>query len=451
MSSSVSTRDGFSSRFGVLAATLGSAVGLGNIWAFPYQTGSAGGAGFLVVYLLATLLVGLPLMIAEISIGRSVHTDSLGTYLRLAPGKRWWIIAAFGLISVMLIMAFYSEVMGWVFAYVFKSFGSDLMTTDRQALKDTFGSLVSNPMAALGWQWAVLGLVGFVITLGVTRGIEAVTKRLMPILLALLFLIALRSLSLPGAMKGVEFLFLPDFSKINADVILRALGLAFFKLSLAVGSMTIYGSYFREEQNIPQTALTVMLADLCVSLLAGLAIFPAVFALGFDPARGPALLFETLPAVFSQMPFGQVLMAAFFTLTTFAAIGAMLSLLEVPVAVLHERLKMSRPRATWLVVLVLIGLGALASLSSSTLAHVHIAGMNFFDAFDFASSKLLMPITGLLTSLFVAFHWGKTNFIQANSNGGTLHNQAMLAMVFKVLVTVTPLLISVILVWGLIG
>lgn len=447
--SSPSPREGFSSGFGVLAATLGSAVGLGNIWMFPYQVGSAGGAGFLLIYLLSTLLVGLPLMIAETSLGRSARTDPLGVYLKLAPGKYWWIIGVFGLAAVLLIMAFYSEVVGWVFAYVARSLGSSLFTQDKQALQDAFGALVSNPAEALGWQWLVLLLVGGIITLGVTRGIEAVTKRLMPILLVLLALMALRSLSLPGAMQGVQFLFLPDFSKVDAGTVLKALGLAFFKLSLGVGSMTIYGSYFRTEQNIPKTALTVMLADLTVSLLAGLAIFPAVFALGFNPAGGPALLFQTLPAVFSQMPFGHVLMVAFFVLTAFAAIGAMLSLVEVPVAVLHERHDWSRVRATWSVTAVLIGLGALATLSGSTLAGVHIAGLNIFDAFDFASSKLLMPLSGLLTSLFVALHWGRTAFVQANSNQGTLGNQALATLVFLVLTRITPVLIAVIMVWGL--
>ncbi len=450
-SSPASARDGFSSGFGVLAATLGSAVGLGNIWMFPYQTGNNGGAGFLLIYLLATLLVGLPLMIAEISLGRTARTDPVGVYRKLAPGTLWWIIGALGLISVLLIMSFYSAVVGWVFAYVGKSVSGGILTQDRSLLEQTFGGLVSNPAAALGWQWLVLLLVGIIITFGVSRGIEAVTKRLMPLLFGLLMLVAIAALMLPGAMEGVRFLFLPDFSRIDGQVLLKALGLAFFKLSLGVGSMTIYGSYFRQQQNIPRTALTVMLADLTVSMLAGLAIFPAVFALGFNPAGGPALLFQTIPAVFASMPLGHLLMIVFFVLTAFAAIGAMLSLVEVPVAILHERLRIERARATWLTVLALVGLGSLSALSSSTLSHVQLGGMNLFDLFDFLSSKLLMPVTGLLTCLFVLLRWKQAGFVAANSNEGALPNTGLLRAVFAVLTKVTPLLILTVMLYGLLG
>ena len=451
MANATTQRDGFSSGFGVLAATLGSAVGLGNIWRFPYETGSSGGAGFLLVYILATLLVGLPVMIAEISLGRSARTDPVGVYRKLAPGTLWWIIGALGLISVLLIMSFYSAVVGWVFAYVGKSVSGGILTQDRSLLEQTFGGLVSNPAAALGWQWLVLLLVGIIITFGVSRGIEAVTKRLMPLLFGLLMLVAIAALMLPGAMEGVRFLFLPDFSRIDGQVLLKALGLAFFKLSLGVGSMTIYGSYFRQQQNIPRTALTVMLADLTVSMLAGLAIFPAVFALGFNPAGGPALLFQTIPAVFASMPLGHLLMIVFFVLTAFAAIGAMLSLVEVPVAILHERLRIERARATWLTVLALVGLGSLSALSSSTLSHVQLGGMNLFDLFDFLSSKLLMPVTGLLTCLFVLLRWKQAGFVAANSNEGALPNTGLLRAVFAVLTKVTPLLILTVMLYGLLG
>ncbi|MFV0600884.1 MAG: sodium-dependent transporter [Brachymonas sp.] len=450
MANATTQRDGFSSGFGVLAATLGSAVGLGNIWRFPYETGSSGGAGFLLVYILATLLVGLPVMIAEISLGRTAQTDPLGVYLRLAPRSPWWIIGAMGLASVGLIIAFYSGVVGWVFAYIAKSLGSSLLTQDRQALEGAFTGLITDPAAALAWQWAVLLLMGVILSFGVSKGIEAVTKKLMPILFLLLCVIAATSLSMPAAMEGVKFLFVPDFGKIDGAVILKALGLAFFKLSLGVGSMTIYGSYFRKEQNIPKTALTVMLADLAVSLLAGLAIFPAVFSLGFNPAGGPALLFNTIPAVFAQMPMGHALMVLFFILTAFAAIGALLSLIEVPIAVLHERLGWSRPLATWAAIACMVALGALCALSFSTLGGVTLIGKNnIFDSFDFASSKILMPLAGLLTSLFVSLHWGKKAFVKANSNHGTLGNERLLGVVFWVLATVSPILIGVIMYFGL--
>ena len=449
MSNTSAQRDGFSSSFGMLAATLGSAVGLGNIWRFPYETGSSGGAGFLLIYLLATLLLGLPLMIAEISLGRSAQTDPVGVYLKLAPRTLWWLVGVMGLVSVTLITAFYSGVVGWVFAYIAKSMGSSLLTQDKATLESIFTGLITSPGSALGWQWLVLAVIGAILSFGVASGIEAVTKKLMPLLLLLLLVVAATSLSMPGASKGVAFLFVPDWSKITGAVVLKALGLAFFKLSLGVGTMTIYGSYFRQEQNIPKTALTVMLADLSVSLLAGLAIFPAVFALGFNPASGPALLFQTIPAVFAQMPLGHLLMTCFFVLTAFAAIGALLSLVEVPVSVLHERLRWSRLAATWAVIACMVTLGVLCSLSFSTLGHVKLGGMNIFDLFDFASSKILMPLAAILISLFVSTRWGKKAFIASNSNGGALANSGLLQLVYWALAFVSPVLIGVIMVVGL--
>ncbi len=442
-------RDGFSSGFGMIAATLGSAVGLGNIWMFPYQTGASGGAGFLLIYLLATVLVGLPLMIAEISLGRTSRTDTVGTYRKLAPGSRWWLIGVAGTVATLLIMSFYSVVVGWVFAYVGKGLSGSLMSDDKAYLTATFAELVGSASISLWMQWLVLILVGGILTLGVTRGIEAATKKLMPVLFVLLLIVAGTSLTLPNAMAGVKFLFLPDWSKINAAVVLSALGLAFFKLSLGVGSMTIYGSYFKAEQDIPKTALTVMLADLTVSLLAGLAIFPAVFSFGVDPAGGPSLLFETIPAVFVHMPFGRILVVVFFVLTALAAIGAMLSLVEVPVGILHDRFGWLRSRATWVVIGVLLLSGSLCALSNNVLQDVTLFGKNIFDLFDFTASKLMMPLTGLATCLFVGLRWGKTAFVASGSNQGTLTNQRLLDGLYFLVTKVAPLLIVVILIYGL--
>ena len=442
-------RSGFSSGFGVLAATLGSAVGLGNIWMFPSQTGASGGAGFLLIYLLATLLVGLPLMITEISLGRTTRTDPVNVYRTIAPKGHWWLIGFAGMVAALLIMSFYSVVVGWVFTYVGKGLTGSLLSDDKNYLAESFGGMVGNPTGSLLMQWLVLLVVGGILLMGVTKGIEAVTKKLMPLLFILLIIVALTSLSLPNAMAGVKFLFLPDWSKINATVIFTALGLAFFKLSLGIGSMMIYGSYFRSEQNIPKTALTVMLADLTVSLLAGLAIFPAVFTFGFNPAGGPSLLFKTIPAVFVHMPLGQILGAVFFVLTAMAAIGAMLSIVEVPVAVLHERLNWTRKRAIVIVMAILLVLGGLCALSNSTLANVTVFDKNIFDAFDFLASKLMMPLCGLATCIFVALNWRKADFIRAISNNGTLKNQALLEKLYFVVTKVSPVLIAVILIYGL--
>jgi neurotransmitter:Na+ symporter, NSS family len=443
-------RDGFTSGFGVLAATLGSAVGLGNIWKFPYLTGANGGAGFLVVYVVATLLVGLPVMIAEITLGRQAKANPITALQMLAPrGQPWWLIGAAGMLASFLILSFYSEVVAWVFAYVFKAMGGSILSSDRHVTEAAFGALIGDPWQSLVWQWVVLLFMGGILLMGVTKGIEAMTKKLMPLLFLLLLLLCGVSLSLDKAADGLAFLFKPEFSKISASVALTALGLAFFKLSIGMGTMMTYGSYFRDNQNIPLTAFRVMSADLCVSLLAGIAIFPAVFTFGFAPSAGPSLVFITIPAVFSQIPMGQVLMVVFFVLTAIAATGATLSLMEVPVAIIHERFGLSRPKALLLTLALLAVTGSSCALTNSTLAGVKLFGLNIFDLFDFLSSNLILPAGGIFIALFVGWVWGCDKFRQALSNQGQLRNDRLARVVFFLLRYVSPLLILIVMLKGL--
>jgi NSS family neurotransmitter:Na+ symporter len=271
----------------------------------------------------------------------------------------------------------------------------------------------------------------------------------MPVLFLILVMIGVRSLMLPGAAAGLNFLFRPDFSKVTGAVVLTAMGLAFFKLSVGMGTMITYGSYFRDDQNIPVTALRVMLADLTVSILAGIAIFPAVFTYGFKPEAGPSLLFITIPAVFSQMPFGNVFVVLFFVLGAIAATGAMLSIMEVPVAYLHQRFSMSRFKATALTVILLGLIGSTAALSNSVLADFKLFGMTMFDLYDFLTSNLLMPIGGLFICIFVGWVWGEQKVRAALSNDGALENSAMISVFFFIVKYVAPLTISVILLRGL--
>ena len=444
------TRDGFTSTFGVLVATLGSAVGLGNIWKFPALTGMNGGAGFLLVYLLATLLVGLPVMIVETMLGRAARANAVTTFEQLEPRHGGWkIIGWMGFVAALLIMSFYSGVAGWVYAYIFKAMSGEIATTDPKVAGAAFGQLVSNPVASLIWQWVVLGITGGIIMLGVAKGIEAVTRRLMPLLFLLLLILCVRSLTLPGASEGLSVRFSPDFSKITPLVLLTALGLAFFKLSIGMGTMLTYGSYFREDQNIPATTARVMLADLSVSLLAGMAIFPAVFAFGFAPAAGPSLVFMTIPAVFTSMPGGTIFMTVFFILTAIASVGAILSLLEVPVAILTERLGLGRKLASVYTILMIALLGIPASLSNSTMADVKIFGMNAFDLFDFLSSNVLLPLGGILICLFVGWVYGLPQLEKQLGNNGKLGNRAIVKSVFFLIRFVTPLSIGVVLLHGL--
>lgn len=446
-----SSRDGFTSTFGVLVATLGSAVGLGNIWKFPSLTGANGGAGFLLVYLLATVLVALPLMIVETMLGRSARANAVTTFEQLAPRRQggWKVIGWMGFASALLILAFYSEVAGWVYAYIFKAISGEIATSDPKVAATIFGAMVADPVAALFWQWVVLGVTGSIIMLGVSKGIEAVARKLMPLLFILLLILCVRSLTLPGAMQGLSFLFSPDFAKITPAVVLTALGLAFFKLSIGMGTMLTYGSYFRDNQNIPATATRVMLADLSVSLLAGIAIFPAVFAFGFEPAAGPSLVFMTIPAVFTAMPGGSIFMTLFFILTAVASVGAMLSLLEVPVAILSERYALSRKRASLYTILAIMALGVPAALSQSLSAELKVFGLNPFDLFDFLSSNILMPLGGILICLFVGWVYGLPELEKRLSNEGRLANRGLIQAIFFLVRYVAPLFIGVVMLHGL--
>lgn len=445
------TRDIFTSKLGVIAATLGSAVGLGNIWKFPSLTGTNGGAAFLIVYLASTLLVGLPAMISELMIGRKARANAVDAMIKEAPDKKkpWWLVAAAGVLAAFLIMAFYTEVAAWVFAYIFKAIGGGILSTDPAVTSKAFSDLISNPLQSLVWQWAVLAMITVIIIKGASKGIERTTSRLMPILFFILIAICIRSLTLPGASQGLAFLFKPDFSKITASVILTAVGLSFFKLSTGMGTMITYGSYFREDQNIAGTAARVMLADLLVSILAGIAIFPAVFAFGFQPDAGPSLLFITIPAVFASMPFGNVFMVLFFILAAIAATGAMLSLLEVPVAFLEERFSIPRKRATISVSVLLALIGSTAALSSSTLANVSILGKNFFDLYDFISSNLLLPLGGMFITIFAGWIWGFGKVQETLSNKGKLANESIIKALFFIIRFVTPVLLFVVLLSGL--
>jgi NSS family neurotransmitter:Na+ symporter len=444
------SRAKFASNLGILAATLGSAVGLGNIWKFPYLTGSNGGAAFLLVYVVCMLVIGIPVMIAELTLGRAARSNAITSMLKLAPdGQPWWLIGAAGVLAAFLIMAFYSEVAAWVFAYILKAIQGGILSTDPAVTNAAFNGLISNPIQSLVWQWLDLAVVGFIILLGVNKGIESATKKLMPVLLLLLVLVGIRSLTLPGAGQGLAFLFQPDFSKLTAASFLIAMGLAFFKLSVGMGTMITYGSYFRDDQNIPVTAVRVAFSDLAVSLLAGIAIFPAVFAFGYKPDVGASLLFLTIPSVFASMTFGSFFVVIFFILTAIASIGAQISLVEVPVAFLEEKFQFSRQKAAISTIVGIALVGSLAALSNSTLASVRFSGMTFFDLFDYTTSNILLPLGGLFIAIFFSWVWGYQKLEDALSNHGELANQKIIKVLYGTLLVVTPILVTIVMLNGL--
>jgi neurotransmitter:Na+ symporter, NSS family len=440
-------RDSFATGLGAFAATLGSAIGLGNIWKFPYLTGSNGGAAFVLAYLLSVALVGFPVLAAEHLIGRRTRLDAVHAYGGIVPGQKFWAIIGWaGMASALFIMAFYTDVAGWVFAYVFKSIGAALGGASLG--EGAFGALAGGTVEPLLWQLGVLALTSTIIAVGVSKGIERTTKALMPLLLVLLVICDVRALTLPGASGGVDYLFKPELGKLSGGVLLAAFGLSFFKLSLGMGTMTTYGSYMPDSTRIAPNALRVALADTLVSLLAGLAIFPAVFAFGGQPAGGPGLLFNTIPLIFAKMPLGGLFTVLFFVLAAVATIGAMVSLIEVPVAFLVEKGRMKRPTAACLTGGAMFALGSLATLSQgNTLGSVKIAGKNFFDLFDFLSSNVLLPIGGLAIAIIAGWLLSKGDF-RAELGKGHAKAPGYLALVRGVLKFVAPILIAVILLNG---
>jgi NSS family neurotransmitter:Na+ symporter len=440
------SRDSFVSSLGAIIVTLGSAVGLGNIWKFPALAGQNGGAAFVLLYLLCAAGVGLPVMIAELLLGRIARSNPISAFRKLAPGKAWYLIGVSGVIAAVVIMAFYTNVAGWVYSYAFKALTGQLVADQAGAI---FEQTVASPASSLLWQLLALSVAAGVVIMGVSSGIERVLKRLMPLLLVLLIICDVRAHSLPGAQEGLAFLFQPDLSKLTVSAVLTALGLAFFKLSVGMGTMLTYGSYMSDEQSVPGTAVRVALADTAVSMLAGVAIFPAVFAFGQEPTMGPGLLFATIPAVFAEMPLGSIFTFLFFVLTAIAATGAMISLLEPPVAFIHETLNWSRPRAGLLVMVLIAALGLPATLSTNVWGSLQVLGMSFFDFCDYLSSNILLPVGGIATALFVGWVWKRQRFVAAGSNQGTLHNQRLLGVVHMLLKFVTPVIVTIILLNGL--
>ncbi|HCX99284.1 MAG TPA: sodium-dependent transporter, partial [Bacteroidales bacterium] len=309
-------RDNFGSRFGIIAATAGSAVGLGNIWKFPYVAGENGGGAFLLIYLFFVLAIGVPVMMSEFAIGRRGQKNAYGSFGVIAPGKRWNLIGLMGVVAAFFILAFYSSVAGWTLQYIVSSVSHSFAGQSIADLENTFNTLIVNPIKPVVWQLVFMVLTALIVLAGIKKGIEKYTKLLMPLLLLLIIVLCIRSVTLEGGKAGLEFLFKPDFSKVTAKTFLYALGQAFFSLSLGMGALITYSSYFSKKENLASTAVSVALSDSLIAILAGVMIFPAVFAFGIEPTCGPSLVFITLPGIFQQMFWGDFFGTIFFILLT---------------------------------------------------------------------------------------------------------------------------------------
>ncbi len=475
-------REHWSSSLGFVFAAAGSAIGLGNIWKFPYIAGENGGGAFVLVYLACIVLVGMPVMLCEMTLGRATQKNPVGAFKALSPKnshtanligiclifaglallcfkqfgwsaviclsgilvmyRGWTIVGVLCVITPFAILSYYSVVGGWTIAYIYKSFAQELDVKTVNAAGNIFDAFIKNTGAMVSLYMAFVLLCSLIVWSGIKNGIERWAKILMPLLFILLIVIMLRGLSLPGAMKGVSFFLKPDFTKLTGNAVLEALGHAFFTLSLGMGAVITYSSYISREQNIFLSSLAVVFLDTLVAILAGLAIFSSVFAMGFDPSAGPSLVFKVLPVVFNKMPLGWLWAGLFFVLLCIAALTSGVSLLEVAVAYFIDERKWSRHKAVLVCTTGIIITGLLSAVSITNwdnLQWLHrwlvtafnIDSPNFFSTIDNLSSNWFLPLGGLGISLFVGWIWGTRKAVKeiryGSSNFADVHLIALMA------------------------
>ena len=420
-------RANFSGKLGVILATAGSAVGLGNVWRFPYMAGENGGAVFIIIYVVCVLLLGIPCMISEFIIGRHGQANTARAFRKMSGGTPWALIGYLGVLTGFLITGYYAVVAGWCLQYIWASLIGHLQG-DPEYFKQYFQSFSSDPVKPIFWTVIMLGITYLIIEHGVRDGIERASKLLMPTLFLLLLIIVGASCMLPGAEKGIEFLFKPDFSAINSDVFLAALGQAFYSLSIAMGCICTYASYFSKNTNLTTSAVQIGVIDSLVAILAGLMIFPAAFSVGINPDSGPSLIFITLPNVFQQafsaMPVvGYAISLLFFLLLSLAALTSLMSLHEVSTAFLQEEMVISRKKAAVIVTVTTCVIGAFCSLSLGAVESLAFFKRTMFDWFDFITGQIFLPIVGFLTCIFIGWFVPHKIVREEFTNWGTLRGQ----------------------------
>ena len=420
-----SNRANFGSKLGVILASAGSAVGLGNIWRFPYETGNHGGAAFILIYIGCVLFFGIPIMVAEFSIGRHSRSNTARAYQTLAPGTPWKWVGRMGVLAGFLILGYYSVVAGWTLDYIVQAATNSFSGQSADGFISSFNNFVQNPWRPVFWTLVFMLMTHFIVVKGVEKGIEKSSKIMMPMLFILLLVLAACAISLPGAGNGLKFLLQPDLSKVDANVLLGAMGQAFFSLSLGMGCLCTYASYFRKDVNLPKTALNVGVIDTLVAVLSGFIIFPAAFSVGIQPDAGPSLLFITLPNVFQQafggLPWLAVLLSImFYVLLALAALTSTISLHEVVTAYLHEEFNMTRRKAAILVTIGCSILGILSSLSLGIGKELTLFGMTLFDFFDYLTAKIMLPLGGFFIAIFTGWFMNRRIVWKEVSNNGTL-------------------------------
>jgi len=447
----MSNRENFSSTFGIIAAAAGYAVGLGNIWRFPYVAGENGGGAFLLIYIFIVLILGIPLLISEMMIGRRAQANVIGSFKKLGP-KSSIIIGIIGLLAAFIILSFYSTVGGWTIHYIYASISGEVFKLDYQQY---FTNFKDKSFLPLLWQVIFLIMTAIIILGGVKKGIENCSKVLMPLLILMLIILMIRAVTLPGSKSGIDFFIKPDFSKVTGKTFLAAMGQAFFSLSIGMGAMLTYGSYIKKDQNLTFIGFSITIADTLIAILAGFVIFPTLFSFNVAPNQGPGLIFVTLPAIFDQMPWGAGFSTLFFILLLIASLTSSISLLEVIVAVLKEELKWSRTLSTIITTILVMCLGVFTTLSWNTFQNLFITTaqgncMYIFDICDYFSSNILLPLGGFLIMLYVGWYLKKDVFYEELSAGvNNKFTLSLRSMIFFIVKYIAPLVIILVFLNGL--
>lgn len=448
----MSDKSQFGTKIGLIAATVGSAIGLGNVWRFPAETQSNGGAAFLLLYIICVFLLGIPVMLAEFSLGRGGRSDSIGVFRHLSPGKAWWIIGAVAILASYLILSYYMVVAGWTAEYLWQSITGNLYDTGTIETADAafaarMQQYIFNDISPLIFTFVVIAINILILLGGVQKGIERLSNIMMPLLFVLLVALCAVTLSLPGARAGLEYFLSPDFSKIDAGTVINALGQTFFSLSLGMGILITYSSYYPADTKLTRTSIIVSLMSLLVAILMGCIIFPAVTTFGLDshPLEGATLVFVTLPEVFAQLPATQLWSVVFFLLLFVAALTSTVSIAEVSIAFMQDRFKMSRVKSCLIVMIPLFVLSAVCSLSFGSMSEVKIFGLTIFDFLDAFTTNVLLPLVSMGVCIYVGWFAPRGLLHDQLNNNGSIKSR-ITPVVTAIIRYVAPLMIAAIMV-----
>ncbi|MBT2671025.1 sodium-dependent transporter [Streptomyces sp. ISL-14] len=436
----MSKQDQWTSKLGFILAAAGSAIGLGAIWKLPYMTGANGGGVFFLLFILFTILIGAPILIAEFTIGRNAQKDAISAYKHIAPGKPWALIGYGGVVASIILLSFFSVVGGWIISYLARSFTGSLSNLTQEEYGNFFNTIISNPYETVIAQLLFMVFTIWVVQGGVSKGIEKANKYMMPSLFILFIILLIRSLTLDGAMEGVKFFLKPDFSALTGETILLALGQSFFALSVGVSVMVTYASYLSKKEDITKSAFSVVGLNIFISLLAGLVIFPAVFALGFSPSSGPGLVFVVLPAVFNEMALGGIFMFIFFILLLFATLTTAFSILEIVVAAMIKGDAAKRKKASWIAGITVFLIGIPSALSFGVLSDLKIFNLSIFDFADYLTSNIALPVGALFISLFIGYQMKRIE-VQKEFESGADSGRSLFKLWYFLIRYIVPIMI----------